>query len=502
MKATALLVKNVLGIEEMRIEPGQITKISGANGSGKSSVLAALQLALGGGNLMNLRRVGTDEDPEVVLVLDDGRYRIERKGDETVVKQRVGETAAYEKIRRPQQWLDQLFDPYGSNPLTFLNARPMDRADILLKVLPLELDRTKLLAAIGEAWPAGQELPDAHPLQVLARAREVLFDERTGVNRSQRDKESSAYELQKALPAEMPDDPAAALKEAQAGRDALFTKLSDRRAAAETAEQQAQAAAQAVYDEATALIGGVFKTTAAKLRHQLDLDIAELRKKADDAIAAEKAEGEKALGAAEDTLVTAIAAAAEARRTAFALVEDLQPQLQTAEQRVAELIAQSKNVASFQRTKELADQHQQESDSLKAVAQKLTEAIDAVDVFKAQLLKDLPIAGLEIRGKEIFVGGIPFDQINTAGRIHIAVTVAALRAKTQALPCVFVDGAEALDKEQYQTLEAELLASGVQAFIARVEDTPLAVASQDGPPQKVTRMPARPARRGSANLVE
>jgi hypothetical protein len=489
MRATALLVKNVLGMEEIRIEPGQLTKISGANGSGKSSILAALQAAIGGGNLQHLKRVGAEEDPEVVLVLDDGRFRIERKGDDTVVKQRVGDTAGYDEVKRPQAWLNSLFDPFGTNPLRFLQARPQDRTDILLEVLPLKLDRDALVKAIGDAWPADKVLPEGHALHVLAAAREELFNERTGINRTQKDKASYAYEANKALPAEMPADPVAALQEAAHARDALFRKLSDKRAAAETAEEQARTASTAEYEKVTARVEGEFKAAAAKLRTELARKIAILTAETETAIQAERTKGEEILKEADQVLERADAAATAARQKAFAEVEATQPELQDAERRVAELNALSKNVAKLQEQKRLADKFEGESEDLKLVSQRLTKALETVEVFKTQLLAGLPIEGLEIRGKEIYVNGIHFDSLNTAARYRIAVKVAVLRAEAQALKVLFIDGAEALDKEHFDILEEELVASGVQAFLAKVEEGPLSIETRNGPPAKVTKMP-------------
>jgi hypothetical protein len=136
MRVTAVHVRNVLGIDELDLKPGQITKVGGANGSGKSSLLAAVQAAIGGGNLANLKRVGSEDEPEVVIVLDEGRYRVERKGDKVRVRERVGDSAAYEDVRRPQAFLDALYDGAMANPVTFLTAHPNTRTSTATRSWP------------------------------------------------------------------------------------------------------------------------------------------------------------------------------------------------------------------------------------------------------------------------------------------------------------------------------------------------------------------------------
>lgn len=516
MRVTSVRIKNVLGISEASLECGSITEIRGKNGSSKSSLLAAIQAGLQGGDLARLQKVGTEEEPEVVLVLDGGRFRVEREGGKTDVLERVGDTAAYEKVRRPQSWLDSLFDPILTNPLRFLSAHPNDRADLLLEVLPLQLDREAFMAKIATAWPAGRVLIEGHPLEVLGFAREVLFDERTGVNRSQKDKASSAYELQKALPAEMPEDPADEQRKVAQARDELFQDLAQKKADAEAAESKAKAAASAVYEETAARINGDFKTAAAKLRGAAGARIEELKAELERAIAAvketaeaavneERRKGELELAAADQALGKAEEEAAELRKQAFAIVEALRPELQALDERAGKLAAQSQEVARLQKTKEMADRFAREAESFTAVADELTKAITAVDMHKRELVQGLPIEGLEIQGKQILVNGIPFDQLNTAKRIQIAVKVATLRARTQVLPVVFVDGAEALDADQYAVLISELEKAGVQAFVAKVEDGDLAIAAREGKvPEasaaKVVAIP--PAKKRRSVLVE
>jgi len=496
MRATLIDIKHLLGIEEARLAPGQVTIISGSNGSGKSSILAAFQAALGGGNLLNLKRVGSDDEPEIVLELDGGRLRIERKGDKTKLLERVGDTAAYEELKRPQERLDQLFDPRLTSPMRLLQATPGEFRDILLEVLPLDLDRGALLSAIGDVWPAGKALPDAHPLEVLSFARTTLFDERTGVNRSQKDKAKAAHELSMNIPAEFPEDPADELRKAAQARDAVFQRLADKRAAAENAEAQALAAARAEYEQVQTHVEGEFKAGAAKIRKDLAERLAELegriailKAEAETAVQAIRTKGQEELDVADRALEGAEATATAARKTALNEVEAMRPDLQAAERKVAELAALSKNVAQLQESKRLADKFEKESDDLKAVSERLTKALEAVEGVKAQLLASLPIEGLEFRGKEIFIGGVPFEHVNTAAKIRLAVKVAVLRANTRTLPLIWVDGAEALDPVQFKLLEDELCASGVQAVIAKVGPEPLSIETREGAPQKVTKMP-------------
>jgi hypothetical protein len=338
----------------------------------------------------------------------------------------------------------------------------------------------------------------------VSAARQVLFDERTGVNRSAKDKDSSAYELQKALPAEIPADPAAALLEASTERDDLFRKLAQRRSEAEVAHQRAVEAGTASYEQTAERIGGAFKTTAAKIRAELERKIVALREETEKVIAAEKAVAEEAITKADDAVSQIQSEADQARREALALVDALQPDLQEKERRVAELATLSRNVAQLQEQQRLADKFAKEAADLKVLSERQTKAIEAVDAFKAGLLKDLPIDGLELRGREIFIRGIPWDQVNTAARVKVAVTVARLRAKAQ-LPLLFLDGAEALDAEHFKLLEDELRAAGIQAIVARVEEGPLTIETKEATgarPADVLPMPQASGRRRRSVLAE
>jgi hypothetical protein len=119
---------------------------------------------------------------------------------------------------------------------------------------------------------------------------------------------------------------------------------------------------------------------------------------------------------------------------------------------------------------EEAHQFEVEAEHLQELSERLTAGLQALDAYRRSLADDLPIPGLEVDGEIIKVDGIPFDQLNTAQRIDIAVKIACLRAKDKSLPVLWVDGAEALDSENFGHLVEAVKSQGVQAFIGRVTD--------------------------------
>ncbi len=459
LRVTSLQVRDVLGAREFAVEPGRVTVLSGRNASGKTTVLESLKSVVGGGNLARLARIPGDPDeeidPEIVLVLreDGGReYRVEKTSKATRLRAQVGDSAGYEDVPQPQRWLSGLFDTRLSNPLEFLRAPDKDRVLLLLGALPVELDRERLHADMGidlseiAAVPAG-----LHPLQELAYLREAVFRERTGVNRDAKQKASTAEQTLRATPAVLPDGHEAEIEEL----DRRVTEA-DREIAEQTATERRDHRATVEQKRAEE------QRAAERKRADLEAEIAKMRT----ALEAEIAERAAEVQAEIDEAV----AHHEERTAAFA---ERQREIDEDRHRLFDLREQAKAAIKAQTLRDQAEQFEAEAEELRERSGALTRAIEALDRYRRELADDLPISGLAVEGKEITVDGVPFDQVNTARQIEIAVKVACLRAKDQRLPIVWVDGAEALDSENFEALVAALKAEGVQAFIGAVRDSDL-----------------------------
>ena len=478
MRVAEVTIHNVLGITERTFKPGgKLTEFRGKNGSGKTSALEALRAALEGGDVATLARVGAEGQPEIVLVLDDGT-RVKRKGKGATVEVAVDTSAgtAYAAIKKPQAHLDGLFDTRLSNPVRFLTAPPQERAELLLAALPLELDLAALWEELPPAGRAALEAVDikAHPLQVLGAARQRVFELRTDINRSAREKAASADQLAKSLPTDAGKDWNAEAAALEAKHEALAASISGKLAAAGRAEQEMLEGRAESRSVGIQLVNEGEKKAAEKLAADAEAKIEAVRKEHAAALVTLAAGTRGALQTITDETDAAKVAAADIRHEVEKKVaaED-RPELDRLTAELATARTKAQEAARTATTREMAEKFAREAEGFKAHAEELGAAIATLDAAKTALAKELPIPGLEIVGRDITVDGIPFDSINTAGKWRIAFKVATLRLGK--LPVVFLDGAEVLDSENYAAMVAEAERTGCQAFVAKVTDGPFEV---------------------------
>lgn len=492
LRVTRVDLKWVLGATSMSIQPGKVNTLKGSNGSGKSTLLKSIQAGIGGGDLAKIRNIHApeDEDSEVVLVLEsaDGEeYRVQKTGGKTAkVLKRVGDTAAFETIPRPQDFLSSLFDSRACNPIDLITAKTDQWATLLLEALDLELDRQELNGIIGDLAEHVQDLPDGlHPLEEVALVRDAIFRARTGVNRDQKNKAGAADQTRRNAPAKVPGDVTAEIKQGEEIVARLAEVVGREDEQADAAQRQAISAAAAAYELEEQKAKAAFQSEAKKLRAAHDAKAAELRADVERQIAALKAKTDSVVDALNGSTVEQIDAAEvikdaaleqarQAREAARFGTEAKKRDLAQAREKLAELRAVSESAIKAKALLAQAQQFEDESEALKKTAEQMTEAIEALDGFKRRLAGELPM-GLEIEGKNVKVNGVPLDQINTAQRIDLAVSVAVLRAKKARLPALFVDGAEAIDDDAFQLFVERISREDVQLFCGRVEAHPLEV---------------------------
>ncbi len=515
MLITSISIRNFMGVEEAKYDIGRITDISGKNGRGKTTLVSALQNALGGGDLAKLQNVHVEGEAELGLVIDNGAFVVKRKGKDTTVEQRVGNSAAYEKVRKPQTFIDSLYDAMLSDPMRLYRASAKDQFDILLEILAGDLTPDQIKAAVGEdLWPSisAPVLAGGHPLQILTNVSTALYDERTGVNRTKGDKERTVQTIRKEIPADMPEASAEAIGAIEKERDELAARVREGKANAEHAATEIVTKASAAYETKKAAVEGDFKSKAANIRRTADQALATAKTDGEREVAEIRAEAERRVAArmavyqdlADNLKARADKEVEEIRASGEAVIEEAYAVMDEAQQRAASerstLLAQiagtelelgavigrleraRKDAEQYTRLVALkgeADRHEADAVSLKGRSERLTEGLDAVETLKGSLLADLPIDGLEIDGRTIRLNKVPLEQQNTETRLRFAAAVAALRARRHPLKLVFVDNAESLDTEHRVLLLAELEARGVQVIVARVTDGALNVDARE-----------------------
>lgn len=143
MKIIELRAENVKRLKAVRIEPdGTMQVIGGANGAGKSSVLDAVWLALGGRDASNATtRPIRDGEQTASVTLNLGEHIVERTWSaksgtsKLTVKSKDGATYS-----RPQERLNAIVGRLSFDPLEFTRMDNRKQRDALLGLLDLPID--------------------------------------------------------------------------------------------------------------------------------------------------------------------------------------------------------------------------------------------------------------------------------------------------------------------------------------------------------------------------
>jgi hypothetical protein len=470
MKVTRIEIENVMGIERLAFEPGVLTLVEGRNGSGKTSTLEAVRSALRGGHDPSLLRAGAEKG-SVRLLLEDG----------TEILKAIGKDASPLKVSLPgagrvskgQALVDSLVDSLGVDPMALINCPAQKRAEYLADIMALDVPEPAIREAAGRPVAVGKLPAGASGLDRLEAVRRALYDERTGVNRTAKDKRATAGQLRETLP---PDGATAAadLVELRANRAELAEQLSAAEKDAAAKRKTAEKTAAAARETAVEAIKGNAQAELDTIREDAAERIRTIERERDSALERVK---ERAREQAEAKATEERAACASAERQEREVLESVRAMLggALAEQDTIIALAEAaeKEHARAEKTREILADAERDADKAEADSKSLTEALERIDALKGSLLEKLPIKGLEIREGGVLVDGLPFERINRARQLEVAFQVAKLRAGKLGL--IVCDGLESIDPEAFPEFERAPTVAGLQFVVGRVGSGGLAV---------------------------
>ncbi len=209
LKIVSLQVENVKRLTAARVEPsGSTIVIGGKNGAGKSSLLDAIQMALGGGSVIPPKPVHGEEEKGEVRI-DLGEYIIIRKFSADGKSKLEVCSAEGAKFKSPQALLDKMCGDLSFDPLAFTRQAPKEQAEALRLITGLDFTK-------------------------LDEERTAAFEERTAVKRSAKVLKAQV-DASKIHDAPAEEVSIADLAKEIAAADAQAAKITEAKAAAERA---------------------------------------------------------------------------------------------------------------------------------------------------------------------------------------------------------------------------------------------------------------------------
>jgi len=131
------------------------------------------------------------------------------------------------------------------------------------------------------------------------------------------------------------------------------------------------------------------------------------------------------------------------------------------------------NVESSTKKKHLQDLISTANDDLEELEktdEKQTKSINWIDDYKKSLLKSLPIPGLAVIDNKVLFNDIPFERLNEATKVDLAIEIGKLRAGELKIICV--DGIERLDPDTFNLFVEKASKSNMQLVVTKVEHDP------------------------------
>lgn len=457
MTVSRIEIEQIKGVEHVTLNLAgkSLVVIRGSNGTGKSSILDAISSIFEGGSDPSLIRQGAKS----------GRVRIELSDGKVIDKQQTAKGATLkvtdqngEQVDKPQTFVDSLAASFSFDPLGFIRADKKKRADFAAQhanltftgkeIGALKIGKFDVAAVLRDLIGPNAKLD----LDAFDKLRKTVYERRRTANGAVAELDKTVANLRRSLPAEVEQgvtgEDVLIIKRGEllklevadkADYDLIDKQVGEAKGEAQDAFATARAENQQVYEAAVAearLVYDELNATALKVRDITLADIAqgetEARATVEAARKTQKEEIQRAIGEAEGNL-----------------------------KRTGEIKALSAH---------LEEQRDRLSDKM-AEAEKLDEALAALDELKKSRFDKFPVSGVTFKDGECFRDDIPFDQLNKQRQVVTAMEIGCLGMGE--LPFFVIDEGENFDETNLESVCKDLEASGVQVVITVVSDGPL-----------------------------
>lgn len=504
-------IENIGNITEpVVLEPGVLNVISGPNGSGKTTILRAIQAALvSGKSFGHVVNTGADKGEVCINYLDNMsvRSRIPAEGQVSSLIEIDGR-----KIEKPRNYLKALFDGWNFNMADVVNSAPKDLVNAIAEASITEIDYDRLNKIIKNSGVKfedlySEEFDDGRPaMELLEEVESIIYKDRTPDNVKRNELKAHCKKLKSAIPEDSGDDWNQLLEDNDAFTREVNSILNDQieeirnTSAAKRVKlqdvrgnmlEEAHATKSKSMDE---LI--VFKKTRQeaindkyfeyqKIITDIEAKLAEVEAECDHDIESMKevlnidsASKERAMEAEYKANTDAV----EVDRQLEEVDKDEESEITTLKlsitDRLSELREENARIRSnidqdvkARELKKIYAEQRQQLDKVTEIRDIKSEAISKVKIMREDILQDSPIDGLTFEEGHVFVDGVRFDQLNTALKLKLILQVSAARGKKEGSSLLLIDGGECLDKKNLEEFLAKSKELGVQLFITVVDNS-------------------------------
>ena len=196
VKITKIKIKNAFGIESKETVPGQITSLEGKNGSGKTSFIDAIKVAL------------SNKSPRTEIVRrgqEEALLYLELSNGDAISRKKRTERSDYNKISgagETEAYLRNLFSEEQFNPLKFVSMTKKEQNKILLSLVEDTTTDYDMIKWFGYV-PNTKDLKSQHILSKLSYLGSIdseWYNERHLLNKKGRYTRETADDLLKDIP--------------------------------------------------------------------------------------------------------------------------------------------------------------------------------------------------------------------------------------------------------------------------------------------------------------
>lgn len=461
MRISKLSIKNTYGISQFELG-GESVELTGSNGTGKSSVIDAIRLALTNNSKRKYIVRKGENEASIYVELDDGttinRKKRNDKSDYKSIKDGNGN-----EINSPESFLKDIFTPLQLEPVEFLEMSEQEQNRILLNLIEFNKDKKEFIQEKFGEIPNWVNY-DNSILEILNQIQSkegMYYQKREEINRNARNGLAIIQDIAKDIPENYEYNKwknyTLSDKYEELNKDKSFNEKIDKSIAYK--EDYANKIKQIeIVENNTLLQIEADKTTEKNkitteilgLKSRIELLQKELENvdmKYENVISETKSQTIAEKAKLDENIKIANEWANKEKKN----TEELENELKMAE-------AMKGHLNEYDRMKDM----QEKVDALQKESQDLTDKIELARQLPGEILKEanIPVKNLTVENGVPLVNGIPVNGLSEGEKLDLCIDVTL--AKEQTLKLILIDGIEKMSDVNKNKIYKKCREAGVQ----------------------------------------